>query len=127
MKAKVIRHGDVSLHGVDLLPKDAKKLEGGKDFTQDGYVLAYGETTGHTHKLLKGDHQIEDLFVSGDFEVYEAGDKAIYVKVTKPTPLRHEEHRTIVIPEGIYEQKQEREEDPFSEAAAEERVRRVID
>lgn len=122
----VIRHGDVSLHEVDPSKIDQskfKKLTGG---TAD-YPIAFGETTGHKHVLKAGEWKLENMFAEGEFEVYEAGDKTVYVKVNKPTALVHEEHKTIVVPPGLYEQKQEREEDPFSEAAAEQRVRRVVD
>lgn len=127
--AAVVRHGDVSLHRVSAVPSDAKLVADQGDF-----ILAYGETTGHTHKLVAGKHKVEStdpeiaaMFTTGKFKVYETKDGVRFVEVEAPTPLKHQEHRTIVIPEGIYKQEQEREEDPFSEATAEQRVRRVID
>lgn len=131
---KVIRHGDVDLVSVSKIPKEAKLVTSSKDFHKDGFVLAYGEVTGHRHLLKTGKQQIEstdpairEMFVEGKVKVYETEKGVRYVQVLAPTPLVHEDHRTLVIPEGIYEQKQEVEEDPFSEAAAAERVRQVID
>jgi hypothetical protein len=130
----IARHGDISLHPVSNIPKDAKLIEGGKDYQNGNFILARGETTNHFHKLLSGKSQIdstdptiEAMFTNGKFKIYETEDGVRYVEVLSPTPLVHEEHRSIVIPAGIYEQKAEIEEDPFSEAAAQERIRTVLD
>lgn len=104
MKNKlIVRHGDVLLKQIESLPTTAKKL---KD-----KVLAYGEVTGHRHQF--SDPTAIDRFSDAD---------KLYLQVYTPTPLSHEEHNTLIIDPGIYEQVQEREYDPFIESA-----RQVVD
>jgi len=91
---KPIRHGDVDilplLNG-DVIPKDAK-------IQKDGLVM-HGEN-GHSHTILNGQVLI--------FEDHK------YIKAEKDTYLIHEEHNKTLIPQGIYEVKQEVEFDPFT-------------
>ncbi|MBF0344320.1 MAG: hypothetical protein HQL06_08830 [Nitrospirae bacterium] len=100
--------GDVFLKQVKKLPTGVKRInEAGT-----GYVLAEGESTGHSH-------QINDAV-----EVYEKG-KTIYIHVEKPVALVHQEHRPITIDEGIYKVGIVREYNPWSEKKK--RVMRVVD
>lgn len=103
MKSNIIRHGDVCLKPITTLPKGAKQL---KD-----KVLAYGEVTGHKHQFGN----------PSNIDRYEL-DGRLYLQVYTPVPLNHEEHETLIIDPGIYEQIAEREYDPFIESA-----RTVID
>ncbi len=99
-----IRHGDILLTRIDSLPE-------GEELKHDGeYVLAYGEITGHAHRLT-----------SEGMKVVKC-DGIIYMSLVIPAPLTHEEHKTIEIPAGIYRLNHEREYDPFLEA-----VRSVAD
>lgn len=100
---KIYRHGDVLLRQIKKLPQGSKRL---KD-----KVLAYGEVTGHKHQF--GDPTQIDRFSNGE---------SIYLQVYNPVPLNHEEHDTLIIDPGVYEQITEREYDPFLES-----VRTVID
>ena len=103
-----VRHGDLSFHPIDKLPEGAKFI--GK---VDAHTAGLGETTGHKH-VVKSDTK---------FDVYEIEDKQANGEIIKrwaylleaPAVIEHEEHRTIELPAGIYEQKQEIEEDPFTE------------
>lgn len=97
---KFIRHGDLLLKRVSDIPK-TNKLE--------GKTLAEGETTGHKHTL------------QGLVQLY--GEKDVqFVEVKQDTILTHQEHKTVQVPEGVYELIHEREYNPFDE-----QVRRVVD
>lgn len=98
-----IRNGDVFLRQVPL-PTIAKKV------SQDRpEVLAYGEVTGHSHR-------IEGATV----ERYEHDGRA-YILLAEAGLLTHEEHGQAVVPAGIYEVIIERDYDPS------EYQRRVVD
>jgi hypothetical protein len=99
---QLYRHGDVLVGGVDEIPQDAKKM--------DKLILAYGEVTGHTHR-------IEDPTTAEMFE----HEGLLYLRVIAPTArLIHEEHKTIELPQGTYRVWQQREYTP-------QRIRRVYD
>lgn len=78
---KSLRHGDVQLIPVARLPEDVKKL--------DRKELAYGEKTGHAHRIDIG-------------ELFEAKDGKLYLKVDTLSRVSHEEHKTSAIPSGVY-------------------------
>lgn len=100
------RHGDISFHPIDELPENLKEIK------HDGeYILAYGEATGHHHKIV-GDR----------LEIFQDSEGRHYLKVNVPSDLTHQEHHTITFQPGIYRQEQEREFDYWQLA-----VRRVID
>lgn len=101
MKKIILRHGDLLLKPIKQIGKGMKK--------SNDMVLAYGELTGHHHRL------------EGDVEVYRLGEQT-QVLVKGKTELTHQEHKTIQIPEGIYELVREREFDPYADA-----IRKVQD
>lgn len=76
------RHGDVQLIKVDCVPENAKKIEGRK-------ALAYGEVTGHAHRIDVGD-------------LFETKDGDLYLKVKQLAKLTHEEHKQITVEPGVY-------------------------
>ena len=78
---KMIRHGDVQIIPVDSIPADAKKL--------DRKELAYGEVTGHAHRIDVGD-------------LFETKNGELYLDVKKLTEVSHEEHKTVPVPKGKY-------------------------
>jgi hypothetical protein len=85
----VIRHGDVLLVPRSSLPETAV-LQGKAN---DGRtVLAEGEVTGHFHAFDKG--MPVDLLIDGATK---------WVRVTEPSALKHDEHKALQIPVGIYE------------------------
>lgn len=79
----MIRHGDCVVRKVESLPQDAKLIQGRKE-------LAYGEVTGHAHRIDMG-------------ELFETKDGKLYCKIRKKTTLSHEEHKNIVLDPGCYE------------------------
>ena len=96
---KWIRHGDVILEVVD------RKLAGSR---KNRIVLAEGEVTGHKH-VLSG--LLQECFVDGERYVCVMGD----------AQLTHQEHETLLIPEGSYRVVMQREVDLLGE------VRQVMD
>ena len=99
------RQGDVFLKPVESFPTGIQKL--------DTNVLAYGEATGHDHRVVGG--QAVVYAAKGETE-------AKYVDVTEESELVHQEHEAINVPEGQYEVVHEREYSPFDEA-----IKRVQD
>ena len=119
-KKIVLRQGDVSLHPIDALPKEAK-------LARDN-VLALGETTGHEHR-----------FECAEQVVYTdaAGNK--YVQLLAPAKLVHDfagqhgvtvqeqaqkedKHLVLDVKPGVYAVQIERELDVFTDA-----IRQVAD
>ena len=90
------RQGDVLLIRTEKLPEGLKAKDN---------ILAYGEVTGHHHKLM------------GGARVYLTTNGQQVVQVVKPTQLVHEEHGQIEIPEGIYEVRIQREYSPTEKQA----------
>ena len=100
---KDIRQGDIRLKPIATIPTKAKKL---KD-----KILAYGEMTGHTHRFQE----------PKNIDRYEHDGKT-YLQVRVATPLVHEEHATLIIDPGFYEQIGEREY-----SYEEDEMRKVVD
>lgn len=97
-KQTIVRQGDVLLIKVTELPTEAK------DITPEGdVILAYGEVTGHCHRIA-----------TGTASLYEwQGDQLVQVK--EPTFLTHEEHDKIALEPGVYKRVIQKEYDPSSE------------
>jgi len=99
------RQGDVLIRSVTSIPASAHP----KARDQGRVVLAYGEVTGHAHA-------IDDALA----EMFEKKDGTLYLKAGGDVALRHEEHATITLPQGVYEIVHQREYSP-------EEIRRVAD
>jgi len=104
---KNIRSGDVGL-------KKINKIAGEKLEHNGEYILALGETTGHAHRL-----KVEN---PNDMEIYRNEKGGIVINLKSEGILSHEEHKTLVVPKGIYKQVMEREYDHFAHIA-----RQVVD
>lgn len=108
------KSGDEGLHG-DVIVTMTDEVGGfnSMEFVKD-HCLAYGEATGHAHKIF-GDE--------GDFEVRECPKtKTRHLKVIRDVCLKHQEHDGIIIPPGFYKIGIQQEYDPFEKLS-----RRVID
>jgi len=92
-KILLIRQGDVILRSIAEIPKDAeqveKRVEIGNAVVEPDRVVVKGET-GNNH-VLNGVRTYIDR-MRGE----------VYVDVTIPTRLVHEEHPTVDIPTGKY-------------------------
>ena len=88
------RHGDVLLDEVPEVPASARP--------RDGVVLAYGEMTGHSHRVEPREAA----------ELYQH-DTSLYLRVTgQPATLLHEEHGPIELRPGVYRVWRQREYTP---------------
>ena len=96
------RHGDVFIATVDAIPSAAVR--------QPNCVLAYGEVTGHSHRIDQ----------PGVAELWEHKE-VLYLRVLgRSATVVHEEHKPITLPRGIYRVWQQREYSP-------QEIRRVMD
>lgn len=110
MKSKPIfcvRQGDVLL--VDAAYRGDKSDEGKLVKPDGGVVLAYGEVTGHAHRI----HEPKKARLI-DVQAER------YLQVVSEATLRHEEHGPIILREGRFQQAFQVEEQG-------EEVRRVED
>ena len=104
-----ILHGDVDLLPIDKLPKDLKKI------SHNGqYVLRHGES-GHRHVIVaERPDQIEILL--------DEATGLHYLNVKSAVEITHEEHKTLVIEPGFWQEKSETEYNPF-----EKQLKKVVD
>lgn len=93
---KQIRNGDVFLRPVRALPAGATRQT-----IQQPEVLAYGEVTGHSHRI------ISDCSVARYVH-----DGRAYVLLKQAGILTHEEHGQAHVGTGVYELIIERDYDP---------------
>lgn len=83
-----LQQGDVVLMPTKDLPPDVQKHDAKN-------VLAYGEVTGHAHRI----HTKE----SGSVMFLRSMAKTYLQVVKEGVELKHEEHNPVSIPPGIYE------------------------
>ncbi|NJL15453.1 MAG: hypothetical protein HC913_22225 [Microscillaceae bacterium] len=97
---KIYRHGDVILFKIEQ--SSLPRMQAGQATSE--LVLAYGEMTGHAHRL-KGAVEVLPL-------EKESEDK-IFFRVTERALLSHEEHDTILLEPGYYLKVNQVEYNPF--------------
>lgn len=81
------RQGDVFFIKIDKLPIGVKKAK--------STVLVYGESSGHSHRLVAGD-------------VFKKGNE-MFLVLNKASDVVHEEHKSIRLPKGLYAVVRQRE------------------
>ena len=91
----IARHGDVLLKQIEP-PKGLLEKFKGKEFT-----VAYGEITGHSHKVTVKEKEAQ-------IEMFELEGKT-YMKLSGEAELTHQEHKTITLQPGFYIVETERE------------------
>lgn len=89
---KIYRHGDLLIREVKMMPGDLQRSETN--------ILALGEATGHKHELI------------GDCDVFENRRDKFFV-VHSTAFLKHDEHKTIELTNGLYQVIHEREFSPI--------------
>lgn len=98
MKRKTVtyRQGDVTLMltALTTIPEGAKEIQP----EARGIVLAYGEVTGHAHRI-----DVPKKEQQHKVRYWDAGAER-YLQVLERVTLRHEEHSAIVLDKGIYRQ-----------------------
>ena len=108
MNGTQARQGDLLIIKVDKLPTSGLKVK--KD-----PVLAYGEVTGHCHKVETPNFDQVDLFVD------EEGN--IFVETKTDIDVWHNKHDAVHCDPGIYKVVRQREYNPL----AAQRERKVVD
>lgn len=100
------RQGDVALEVISELP------EGVFFEAKNTAILAEGEVTGHYHFMTcttpvggKTDSTKYPLMVAEK-------DGTMFLRITEPTPLQHNEHSTITVEPGTYKVTRQREYSP---------------
>lgn len=101
-------HGDVVIQRVKELPENFDQLT-----KEPNDCLAYGEHTGHAHKLFDGEF---------DLRIDPENPSVRHLRVVEPVALRHQEHKEVILRPGNYRVGIQREYDPF-----EKRIREVAD
>ena len=80
------RHGDVLLRRVDRVPDDAVLVDRPPD---EDIILAWGEVTGHAHRIK-----------SRDVAMFRVPGGARFVVFNRAAGLAHEEHKTLTAEPG---------------------------
>jgi hypothetical protein len=88
------RHGDIMIERTEAIPEYAKRLQ--------HVTLAYGEVTGHSHRIEAPEKAVLWQIQGGDQ----------YLKITQTTRIIHEEHHPITLEPGLYRVWHQREYTP---------------
>lgn len=88
------RHGDVIIERAEAIPPGARH--------QQNTVLAYGESTGHSHRIETPEKAQQWLMPNGER----------FLKIFETTRVIHEEHHAITLEPGIYRVWKQREYTP---------------
>lgn len=106
-------HGDVVIEKINNLPENFESLPSDQE-----PVLAYGEVTGHSHRMFR---MTEGSDLPG--VVLKTGTDGVkFLHVIEPVVLRHQEHDPRIISPGFYKIGIQREYDPFTKL-----IRQVAD
>lgn len=97
----IYRQGDCLLQRVDSIPTDATpcKIDG-------DVILAYGEVTGHCHRLAAG--TVKPFAKGGAW----SPTAERFIQTLEGAELTHEEHSKIALAPGYYRVIQQREYSP---------------
>lgn len=104
----IIRQGDVLLVSVDALPAGAKDVT-----PEDDVILAYGEVTGHAHRIVQ-------TAAAPKVRMWSAGAERFLQIIEADAAVTHEEHAAVTFERPLYRQIHQVEERG-------EEVRRVAD
>jgi hypothetical protein len=97
-KRFIVRQGDVLITRVDSIPADAKPKKKDKGMV----ILAYGEVTGHAHRIERSDIA----------ELHDADRQGTFLVLAEDTAVVHEEHSRLDLPAGTYRIEIQREYTP---------------
>lgn len=104
------RQGDVMFIPRQAIPSGGKKRDNG--------TVAYGEVTGHSHRLA--DLATAEVLEIADGLFVNVSEEGISIAGEPGCSFIHEEHGTINLPPGIFEVRIQREYSP-------EAIRNVVD
>lgn len=86
---KQIQQGDVLFQELESLPQAAAKIA-----HKGPIVVARGEKTGHSHVVDSDQVTL--------WQLTRGGETQTYLEVRAPAIVRHDEHKPLQIPTGIY-------------------------
>ena len=105
----MFRQGDVLIERISEIPAEATKQK-----RSSKIILAHGEVTGHHHCLELADPA--DWWKTGEIPTTNEKPKAligeIFLNLTGPAEITHQEHATIPLPPGKYRVTRQREYSP---------------
>ena len=90
----------MNIRNGDLILTPINKVSGTEIENFNG-VLAYGEQTGHAHR------------VKGRSKAYTLPNNEMILSLEEDSELTHEEHKTLLLPKGLYLIRREREFDYY--------------
>jgi hypothetical protein len=93
------RHGDVLIAKVNMLPNGVQPVQSQQGKT---VTLAYGEVTGHSHRIRQ----------TSDAQLWQSGSDMFLEITGNSATLVHEEHKAIELPQGVYRVWKQREYRP---------------
>ena len=99
---RLFQQGDVLIQQVEKLPKGAQP----KAPEAQGYILAHGEVTGHSHAI-----EVEE-----GVQLYTL-DQILYLVAEHEVAVTHQEHGTVMLPAGTYQIGQVKEFDYLANEA----------
>lgn len=104
------RQGDLLIERVEPSARPTSGLRKRWDETH-GYVLAYGEVTGHAHRVSVLDAPTVVIPPAEDIDFEEDANGTIWLRVKgeRPVAVRHEEHAAIELAPGDYRVTRQRE------------------
>lgn len=106
MNKDQLRQGDVFLHRRHDIDVDKMLQDSNPEKTKQGkHILAEGESTGHAHRIQQGAQEGAKtaMMMMGDLRLLHVPAEVA------PVTLTHEEHGPIVVGEGVWEIKQQRQ------------------
>jgi hypothetical protein len=83
---KQYRQGDVYLIEVSEIPAEAKETQ------REEVILAYGEATGHSHKIVHPGAAMRAV-----------DENLRFIRLEEAAELQHEEHAVIKLPAGNFQ------------------------
>lgn len=105
------RQGDVLFTRCAGIPEGNKRANG---------TVAYGEVTGHSHRLQESNLATATVFDCGEGLFVRVSDEGLSLEGTGGATFIHEEHGPISLPPGDYQITIQREYSP-------EAIRNVVD
>ncbi len=107
------RHGDVTIQKLDNIPDRFKEF---KSLDTKKIILALGEVTGHSHRIIPIDDS--EIAVFSNTEAKPSGEEdEILFQIKKGRGLLiHEEHAPIILEEGIHYRAMKKQFNPFTNA-----------
>ncbi len=92
------QQGDIIMIAIDASQEQTIKrfISKGQINKNNEYVIAHGEQTGHTHTVDADKSKLTTLTTTTGYNIYK------FLSVKKPAEIKHQEHKTIILPQGDY-------------------------